>query len=113
MFWGVVDVQSLSQTPGLRGGKGFIEGGTRLRRKPCPLISDGAYRSSPGLDMPSSLALDRVKLAVRRIPSRDSDAPYQGRRYVVSAAFDPTVASHADAGKLLRTEPQVHLLWRF
>lgn len=31
------------------------------------------------------------------------------QKYVVSAAFDLAVASHADADRLLRTEPQVRL----
>ena len=47
-----------------------------------------------------------MTLAVREIPSRSSPRP-EGRRYIVSAASAPTVASRAGADKLLRTEPQV------
>lgn len=49
-----------------------------------------------------------LTLAVQENPSQS--VPCQNRRrYVVSAAFDPAVTSHADADRLLRTEPQVQL----
>jgi hypothetical protein len=53
-----------------------------------------------------------LTLAAREIPSRKSPRP-EGRRYIVSAASDPTVTSRAGADKLLRTEPQVQFYGGF
>jgi hypothetical protein len=51
-------------------------------------------------------------LAVWGTPRGFPLAP-KGRRYIVLAASDQTVTSLAGANRLLRTEPQVQLLWRF
>jgi DNA repair protein RadC len=47
-------------------------------------------------------------LAAPAAPSRQPPRP-DGRRYVVSAASDPTVTSRACADRLLRTEAQILL----
>ena len=47
-------------------------------------------------------------LAAPEVPSRQPTRP-DGRGYIVSAASDPTVTSHACANRLLRTEAQVRL----
>jgi len=49
-----------------------------------------------------------LTLAVAETTSRPSPRPF-GRRYVVSAAFDPTVTSRADADRLVWTKPHVRL----
>jgi hypothetical protein len=70
---------------------------------------DGACGSSFCLDLSFSLTLrPPLMLAVAETTSQPSRRPL-GRRYVVAAAFDPTVTSRADAARLVRTEPHVFL----
>lgn len=62
------------------------------------------------LDLAFSLTLrPPLTLAVAETSSRLSPRPV-GRRCVVTAASDTTVASCAGAARLLRTEPQVRLM---
>src|SRR5207302_5674519 len=68
---------------------------------------DGAFGSLFRLDMSFSLTLrPPLTLVVAESSSRPSPRPI-GRRYVVPTAFDVTVTSRADAGRLVRTEPHV------
>ena len=61
------------------------------------------------LGMSSSLTLPTtLTLVVAETSSRLSPNP-KARR-IVSAASDPTVTSRAGADRLLRTEPQVHVM---
>src|ERR1035438_8867010 len=71
---------------------------------------DGVCNSSLALGLSFSLTLrPPLTLAVAETTSRPSPRPL-GRRYVVPAAFDPTVTSRADADRLVWTKPHVRLM---
>src|SRR6201999_4116344 len=70
---------------------------------------DGVRNRSLPLDLSFSLTLQPpLTLAVAETTSRPSPRPL-GRRYVVTAALDPTVTSRADAARLAWTKPHVRL----
>ena len=69
---------------------------------------DDAYGSSHILDISLSPASHRLDAGSVGKPL--AGLPLSNRqRALVSAALDPAVTSYADAGRLLRTEPQVQL----
>lgn len=84
----------------------------RLLAEACQRLwllgNDGACGSSHLLDISFSLTLSPPwRWQCGRTPH--GVLPIRRKKYVVSAAFDPAVTSHADADRLLRTEPQVQL----